>query len=776
MPRPLFPSETLARVGGKEWETTKYHVPPAAASICTIHDTGACSCEFMRCTTFQLPGHHRTACIASIPLAVVCQPFATLTADEDPVPVVDLGESGPMRCTRCKAYVCPFFTWLRRGREAGCCFCGHRIEVPEEYRCSLDETGGRRQDYDERPELWRGTVDFVAPSDYGGPASLPGPPVTIFVLDSSAKSVESGFFGQLVRSIGSLLPYMHGPAARMAIMTFDEAVHFYSFSAAGEDAHMVCMTDVEDPFVPCPPETLCGQVDVDSIRAKVEGLLDRLLTYTSGQTCDLAAGGAALKAATELAASSGGGHVLMFHATLPNTGVGALRDRDDISLYSSGAPASLYQPQEAAFYAAIASACNRRHVGVSVCGAPPANAYIDMATLSHVPRKTGGEVMFLPAFDLRRDGEGLHYAVARAVTQEAAYGCAFKLRCSRRLQVDSMAATWDAAASDQSTFRLARMSPDATGLFRLSFSEEEEGIKHAYLQAACLYTNRMGQRLIRVQTLQLTATLSLSSVFANADVEAVTSVLVKLVASAALGGGTGYRDQITKMCVDMLFAYRHNCTSATSAGQLILPESLKLLPLYVGTLRKLPALRAGHAMRADERVVSLVRMLGLPAALVAPLVYPRVYTAHPLDSLAGCPTCVGGYVRLPATLACSLENLAPAGMYLVDDGMSIQLYIRAGVTAEEIRCAFGVDSVAEIHQALSFPNDLPDPGSRLCAMIQQLRCERQRLPWQPLGVVAAGTPGEARLFSMLVEDSMAGEMPYIDFLCHVHKQVRNKMG
>ncbi len=40
----------------------------------------------------------------------------------------------------------------------------------------------------------------------------------------------------------------------------------------------------------------------------------------------------------------------------------------------------------------------------------------------------------------------------------------------------------------------------------------------------------------------------------------------------------------------MLACYRKNCAQSTTAGQLILPETLKLLPVYVTSLIKCDAL------------------------------------------------------------------------------------------------------------------------------------------------------------------------------------------
>ena len=51
--------------------------------------------------------------------------------------------------------------------------------------------------------------------------------------------------------------------------------------------------------------------------------------------------------------------------------------------------------------------------------------------------------------------------------------------------------------------------------------------------------------------------------------------------------------KLTEECVDILTAYRTNCAASTSAGQLILPEAFKLLPVYAhGAMRSL-ALRGG---------------------------------------------------------------------------------------------------------------------------------------------------------------------------------------
>lgn len=55
--------------------------------------------------------------------------------------------------------------------------------------------------------------------------------------------------------------------------------------------------------------------------------------------------------------------------------------------------------------------------------------------------------------------------------------------------------------------------------------------------------------------------------------------------------------QVKEGCVSkaaqMLAAYRKHCASPSSSGQLILPECMKLLPLYLNCLLKSDALSGG---------------------------------------------------------------------------------------------------------------------------------------------------------------------------------------
>ncbi|CAF4810123.1 unnamed protein product, partial [Rotaria magnacalcarata] len=55
--------------------------------------------------------------------ALAISPLANLRSDEFEPPVTNFGEIGPIRCHRCKAYMCSFMQFIDGGKRFICCFC-----------------------------------------------------------------------------------------------------------------------------------------------------------------------------------------------------------------------------------------------------------------------------------------------------------------------------------------------------------------------------------------------------------------------------------------------------------------------------------------------------------------------------------------------------------------------------------------------------------------------------------------------------------------------------
>lgn len=59
----------------------------------------------------------------------------------------------------------PHMKFIDGGRRFECSFCGSTTQTPPDYVAHVGPDG-RRRDADERPELSRGSVEFVAPPQF----------------------------------------------------------------------------------------------------------------------------------------------------------------------------------------------------------------------------------------------------------------------------------------------------------------------------------------------------------------------------------------------------------------------------------------------------------------------------------------------------------------------------------------------------------------------------------------------------------------------------------
>jgi len=101
-------------------------------------------------------------------------------------------------------------------------------------------------------------------------------------------------------------------------------------------------------------------------------------------------------------------------------------------------------------------------------------------------------------------------------------------------------------------------------------------------QTALLHTASSGERRIRVLTLSLPVTTTLSELFVSADQVAITTLLAcKAVERGMSSKLDDARDALTNKCVDILGVYKTHMTASSSGAtpNLQICDNLKLMPL-----------------------------------------------------------------------------------------------------------------------------------------------------------------------------------------------------
>jgi protein transport protein SEC24 len=612
-------------------------------------------------------------------------------------------------------------------------------------------------------------------------------PTYFFLIEVTAGAISTGATAAACASIAQLLDELPGSErTRVGIATFDSRVHFYApksstnsmsngdihaasngdvneaTSASQQQPVMLVMSDIADPF--CPLGGNSAAINLIHHKKALKTLLDSIPKTFSSTQIGESAGGAAIKATIDALKLGVGGRALVFLASLPHAGALALKPREAGRPPSERDTLEVMNP-EGKDYTALAQHAAEHQVSIDIFALT--QGYIDLATLSVLCTETSGSMHRYNPFNPAADGARFHNDLRWSLTRPQGFEAVARLRVSSGLSVDNYVGAFH--RRNPTDLHFPALSCDHTISSRLIHEERLREGTEIYLQYALLYTNTEGRRRVRLHTLALPVTRSLGSVFRGADLDTFVTYVAKKV-SAQLPGRTiaACRDVVIKAAVDTLVAYRKHVATASSSGQLILPESLKLLPLYSLGLTKLACFRTDA--RADSRAIWMTRLKMASATAVLPTLHPRLLELH---SLVHRPD---NAPKVPEKLWLTAERLDPEGIFLLENGFDAHIFIGAAVPPEMCSALLNVPSADMVDIAqFSGPPVLETPLSKaVLALLDEIR--RQRKSYMHLRLVRRGHPHEAACMAALIEDrSPSAGMSYVEWLCMLHRQIQNKL-
>lgn len=229
-------------------------VPPLLTSIkpeSIIHDGGSARPQHLTCTMYQVPVSEDVLKASAIPLGIVIKPFDE--SEVDGTMTVPITGSEIIRCNRCRAYMSPYMRFVDGGRRFQCALCRHVSEVSQTYYAHLDHMGHRLDRY-ERPELYLGSYEFKATSEFCRNSILNcRRPHIVFAFELTINSMP------IIKRIVSELPTIirehlpidalrrGSPPPLVAFMTYNSKIQLYDVRGDGR-AHVIC--DVTQTFPP----------------------------------------------------------------------------------------------------------------------------------------------------------------------------------------------------------------------------------------------------------------------------------------------------------------------------------------------------------------------------------------------------------------------------------------------------------------------------------------------------------------------------------------------
>ncbi|GAA99249.1 uncharacterized protein L969DRAFT_48143 [Mixia osmundae IAM 14324] len=763
----LVSNTTNINLIGLPLNPIELNIPPPLINLpqgCCISDNPRANADpsYMRSTINAIPTTNSLLQKSKVPFALVLTPYRSVGPDDDEVPVVT--DTVIARCRRCRTYINPYVTFIESGNRWKCCMCSLSNEVPQLF--DWDQQTNQPADRWNRVELNHSVVEFVAPSEYM--VRPPQPPVYVFLIDVSYAAIRTGMVATAARTLLESLDRLpnEGDRAKISIIAIDTCLHFFSVNPGATEPNMLVVGDLDEIFLPKPADIL---LNLTEARAGIESLLGRLNDMFKDTHSVGSALGPALQAAYKLI-SGVGGKIFVLSATLPSLGPGALKNREDPKLLGTSKESSLLQAAAGGFYKGLAIDCSRTQISVDMWLFT--SAYTDVATLSSLPRYTGGATFFYPAFDAGRSEDALKFAheFANVVTSPVCLEAVMRVRASKGLRMSACHGNFFVRSTD--LLALPAVPIDQSYCIEMQI-EDPIAAPIVVLQTAVLHTTSFGERRIRVITLALPTTASISEVFATVDQSALVTLLAnKAVERCMQAKLEDARDALQNKLIDILSSLKSVMASSGPSPQLLASENMKHLPLLILGLLKHVGLRQSSTIPSDLRSYAQALLTTLPTQLLIPYLHPQLYSLHNMPSECGT---VGEHgVIMPLPLPASSERLERHGLFLIEDGQNLFLWIGRDAVPKLVNDVFDLPTYHSLAGGkITLPQLENDFNKRVNAVIGKVRESRRGPYWPHLYLVKEDGDPSLRMWalSMLIEDRAEHLPSYAQWLGQIKDKV-----
>ncbi|VBB27706.1 unnamed protein product [Acanthocheilonema viteae] len=656
-----------------------------------------CNPSIFRCTLSSIPQTQELLKKSRLPFGLTLQPF------RDMKNLNIIQTSSIVRCRYCRTYINPYI-YIPDSRHWKCNICYRINDLPDDF--NWDPATKSFGEPTHRPEIKNSTVEFIAPSEYM--LRLPQPAVYVFVMDVSQNAVETGYLYTFTEQLLIILEQLPGDERTMlGFIGVDSAVHFFQFRGKSHPQQLI-VEEYSNIFLPVSYGLLVNlRKNVDVIRLFVQSL-PALYESNSSTSCCL---GAALTAAHQLIADIGG-RITVLLTMIPDLGPGALKSREDPN-QRAAAVGFLYEIPNLCpandYYKRLALECtghqiavdlflmNSQYSDLSTLGNSTCSSYlsINIIASADMSKFSTGCVFHFPNYHINQDHlqvKRFQKQLNRYLVRKIGFEAVLRIRCTKGLSLHTFYGNFFVRSTD--LLAMANVNPDSAIAVQVQMEENLIGINTACFQAAVLYTSSRGDRRIRIHTLCLPITKDLSTIFSQFDVKCAISLLSKMAVERTFMGAslTDSREAMVNTVVDVFGAYNSAVSCMSRISSMLSPiTSIRLLPLYVLGMLKHRAFIAGQSVRLDNRVAALLLFRSAPLEVIDLELYPALYELnHFIENEAD-----------PPRLHLSFEHINRDGVYLLDTGSYVYIYVSSNVKSSILKRLFDVNTFEEIDDEAS---------------------------------------------------------------------------
>ena len=749
-----------------------------------------CSSEYISTSSNIFPSNIETLSKLSLPITISLCPMKNTGLS---LPLINYGEHNIPRCPNrdCRAYLNPFVKFINGGEKWICNLCGQINNTEEYYYCDVDKNG-ERLDINQKEELCCGSYEFFANKSYWKKGKNPTEAMFFFIFETSMGAIDNGFFNACVESVKDVInneSFYNGNNIKMSIITYNIGVDFYSYNDKYTQPQMLTVNDNEI-FLPTNKSNLIFNLknDKDKILQTLELIQNTFNrnnpNMDNNTNCKDSKQIFASIVGAYLIGKNLGGKIILFSSsnilnTLPNM-IGGF-DKN--------------MTKEQIAYSALDNK-KLRNIGINLTNEnigcdifASADSPINTFTLNQVCEYTNGHLYFFKKFNIDLHYKNIFNQIRRVLTRPIAWEGVNRTRFSLGYRISSYSTpilitngdlfifpTTDSdqnylfsVSPPQNKVETDRENENKEKMFNYNNNTKKEN--YVYIQSALLYSYGDGTRRIRVHNLCLPITNNISHIYNEVNSEILAThylkdTIDKIYKTKNISNAIISTDTQFKRFIDKVMSNQHKMNKE------LLPN-LDYLPLYmIGMFKHRIFCKEEIEKNYDIDISNFLRisLQKLSSQEIITFIVPTIYSLHELEN----DTNIGTYNKdtnefnIPNMISSSKSSMEENGLYLIDNGYLLIIYVRQGVSNYILKNLFGVNDLKSLTKVINEDNIFDENDSnefkdRIRNILDFIRGGKSL--FQNLIFVFEGAGGERIINESLIEDNYCQWFPmnYVNF-------------
>ena len=740
-----------------------------------------CSSEYISTTSNILPSNEETLSKLSIPVSISLCPMKNTGIE---LPLINYGDKNIPRCpnANCRAYLNPFVKFIDGGEKWICNFCGQINNTDDYYYCDVDKNG-ERLDIKEKEELCCGSYEFIANKSYWKRGKTPTEAMYFFIFETSLGAIDNGFFNACVESVKDVISnesFYNGNKVKISIITYNIGVDFYSFNEKYSQPQMLTVND--DPiFLPTNINNLIFNLEKD--KDKILQTLDLIQNTFNRNNQNIINNN--IKDSQQifqaiigafLIGKNKGGKIILFSSSNILSTVPKMKEGIEPNMTKEQLA---YSPLDNKKLRNIGINLTNENIGCDIFAC--ADSKINTLTLNQVCEYTNGHLYFFKKFNIDLHYKNIFNQIRRVLTRPISWEGVNRTRFSLGYRISSYSTP--ILITNVDLFIFPTCDSDQNYLFSISppsikKEEEEENEKktnfynnstpkenYVYIQSALLYSYGDGTRRIRVHNLCLPISTNIRHIYNEVNSEVLASYYLKdtidkIYKTKNISNAIISTDTQFKHFIDRVMSVQHKMNNE------LLPN-LDYLPLYmIGMFKHRIFCKEEVDKNYDIDISNFLRisLQKLSSQEILSFIVPSIYSLHELedDKNIGTYNSETNEFNIPNIISSSKSAMEENGLYLIDNGYLLIIYVKKGASPYIIKNLFGVEDLKFLTMIINEDNIFgEDNGNEFKDRIKNILdyIRGGKSIFQNLIFVFEGAGGERIINESLIEDNYCQWFP-----------------